>query len=55
MFELLLQNEFGTDHMPRCWYAAADKNLPPQKETNKKNKTKQKNHMHKRLAQYGAA
>lgn len=54
MFELLLQNEFGTDHMPRCWYAAADKNLPPKKkQTKKQNKTK--NHMHKRLAQYGAA
>lgn len=51
MFELLLQNEFGTDHMPRCWYAAADKNLPPQK-TKKQTK---KNHMHKRLAQYGGA
>lgn len=43
MFELLLQNEFGTDHMPRCWYAAADKNLPTQKETNKKT-NKKKSH-----------
>lgn len=47
MFESLLQNEFGTDHMPRCWYAAADKNLTPP--------PKKKTHMHKRLAQYGAA